>query len=403
MAPAGPSSGSSKNTSASGAALRRAAGEVLMVGLAGPSLSPDEVAWLKLIRPGGIILFRRNIETPSQTHALLSAAKEARAGGRARRGELREPLFRAIDVEGGTVDRLRDLVAPAPSAFAVAGTGKAPLFATHGRLIGRELRLLGLNVTLAPVLDLRTVASLGVLTTRAVSSDPANVIAYAKGFLKGLSRAGVLGCGKHFPGLGSGQVDSHESTPTIERSFASLWNDDLLPYRRLARELALVMVSHARYPLTASTGDPASISHFWATEILGKKIGFRGLVISDDMEMGGILAHTTLADATIRALLAGTHIIEICHQPARIFTAFEALLSEAERSPAFSRKLLGAARRVRAFKKEHLRGDRLPAPPTAAAIGKVRSELVRFAEQVSKIEHGSPKGIEQEIKPGIKP
>jgi beta-N-acetylhexosaminidase len=394
MAPAGPSSGSSKNTSASGAALRRAAGEVLMVGLAGPSLSPDEVAWLKLIRPGGIILFRRNIETPSQTHALLSAAKEARAGGTARRGELREPLFRAIDVEGGTVDRLRDLVAPAPSAFAVAGTGKAPLFATHGRLIGRELRLLGLNVTLAPVLDLRTVASLGVLTTRAVSSDPAKVIAYARGFLKGLSQAGVLGCGKHFPGLGSGQVDSHDSTPAIERSFASLWNDDLLPYRKLAGELALVMVSHARYPFTASTGDPASVSHFWATEILDKKIGFRGLVISDDMEMGGILTHTTLADATIRALLAGTHIIEICHEPARIFTAFEALLSEAERSSAFSRKLLGAARRVRAFKKEHLGADRLPAPPTADAIGKVRAQLVRFAEQVSSVEHGGRKGIE---------
>jgi beta-N-acetylhexosaminidase len=223
-----------------------------------------------------------------------------------------------------------------------------------------------------------------VLATRAAASDPAGVIQYAKGFLQGLSRAGVLGCGKHFPGLGSGQVDSHESTPAIERSFVSLWKEDLLPYRKLAGELALVMVAHARYPLTASGGEPASVSHFWATKVLGKKIGFRGLVVSDDMEMGGILTHTTLADAAIRALLAGTHIIEICHEPARIFTAFEALLSEAERSAAFSRKLLAAAQRVRAFKKEQLGMDRLPPPPTDAALGKVRAGLERLAGQVGE-------------------
>jgi beta-N-acetylhexosaminidase len=387
MAIAKPPATSGKGAARGGAqsaTLRRAAGEVLMVGLQGPSLSATEAAWLKLIRPGGIILFRRNIETPEQTHALLTAASEARSTRS--KGAAHEPLLRSIDVEGGTVDRLRDLIAPMPAPLAVAATRKASLFAAHGRLIGRELRLLGLNVTLAPVLDLRTAASSSVLSTRAVSSSPADVIEYATGFLKGLSREGVLGCGKHFPGLGSGQVDSHHSTPEIDRSLESLWNDDLLPYRRLARELALVMVSHARFPLTPSAGEPASISRFWITQILGKKIGFRGLVVSDDMEMGGILSHTALADATIRALLAGTHIIEICANPAMIFGAFEALLAEAESSPAFGRKLLERARHVQAFKKEHLQADRLPKPPSADAIARVRAEIVRFAEEVGEQE-----------------
>ncbi len=133
------------------------------------------------------------------------------------------------------MDRLRDLIAPMPSPFAVAATNKPALFEMHGSLIGQEVRMLGLNSTFAPVLDLRTMASEAVMTTRVVSGDPDQVTLYARHFLKGLARQGVLGCGKHFPGLGSGQVDSHHATPTIAKPFDQLWQEDLLPYRRLAK------------------------------------------------------------------------------------------------------------------------------------------------------------------------
>ncbi len=323
--------------------LRRAAGEVLIAGLEGPSLSAVEAAWLKLIRPGGIILFRRNVESAGQVLALLKSSNEA----------IDEPLLRCIDVEGGTVDRLRDLTAPMPSAAAVAASGDAKLFAEHGRLIGHELRTLGLNVTFAPVLDLRTASSESVMNTRVVSSKAGEVVRYARHFLLGLAREGVLGCGKHFPGLGSGRVDSHHATPSIEKHFRSLWEEDLLPYRKLA--LPLVMVSHAAYPQTRGGSEPASISRFWITEILAKKIGFEGLVVSDDMEMGGILSQTNLGDAVIRSLLAGVHLIEICRDPALVLTAYEALLSEAEKSPAFDRKLRLSALTVRKFKEKRLK------------------------------------------------
>jgi beta-N-acetylhexosaminidase len=361
--------------------LRRAAGSVLIVGLEGVSLSATETAWLKLIRPGGVILFRRNIEDARAAHALLKTAQEA-AG---------DPLLRCVDVEGGTVDRLRDLVAPMPSAYAVALTHKAKLFGLHGRLIGKELRMLGFNVTLAPVLDLRTDSSAKVMTSRVVSGDPREVIDYARHFLAGLADEGILGCGKHFPGLGSGQVDSHHTTPQIEKPFASLWQQDLVPYRQLAAQLALVMISHASYPLTPSGAEPASVSRYWTDTILTKKIGFRGLIVSDDMEMGGILSYTTLGDAAVRAILAGTHLIEVCRDPALVLCAYEALLSEAERSAAFARKLLRAAAIVEGFRRRQI-GGRFPNTPSARILEKTRAATRRFSEEVVRLGEAAVRG-----------
>jgi beta-N-acetylhexosaminidase len=350
--------------------LREAAGQVLLVGLEGPQLSATETAWLRLLRPGGVILFRRNIESPAQTHALLQATRQLAA----------EPQFRCVDVEGGTVDRLRNAIAPMPSAFAVAATHKPSLFQKHGALIGQAVHLLGFNTTFAPVLDLRTAASAEVMTSRVVSEDPEAVVAYARQFLAGLAKAGVLGSGKHFPGLGSGQVDSHHATPTIDLPLSTLWQQDLLPYRRLAKQLPMVMLSHAAYP--AAVPEPASISRYWITEVLLRELKYRGLVISDDMEMGGILTYMGMAEAAVRALEAGTHVVEICRDPALIFSAYEALLREAESSKPFARILLRAADAVRAFKIKKLKKDALPAAPTAAAVTKMRSAVERFAAQV---------------------
>jgi beta-N-acetylhexosaminidase len=352
--------------------LRQAAGQVLVVGLEGTQLSTLETAWLRLLRPGGVILFRRNIESAAQTHALLQSTLQA----------VESPMLRCIDVEGGSVDRLRDLIAPMPSPFAVAATNKPALFKKHGSLIGQEVHLLGFNTAFAPVLDLRTDASAPVMTTRVISGDTAQVIRYATNFLEGLAEHGVLGSGKHFPGLGSGQVDSHHFTPTITKPLSLLWKEDLLPYRELARKLPMVMISHASY--SAAVPEPASVSAYWITEVLVREIGYQGLIVSDDMEMGGILKYMGIAEAAIRSLAAGMHVVEICRDPALVFAAYEALLHEAESSPAFARVLRRAAARAQAFHTTHLKKDALPPSPTAVAVNKMRSAVQKFTEQVAK-------------------
>lgn len=353
--------------------LRQDVGQLFFVGLAGTELGATERAWLRLIRPSGTVLFRRNIEEGAQVHALLDSIVDVVGEG---------PLFHAVDVEGGLVDRLRDLIAPMPAPATVAATKNKKLARQHGYHIGAELRLLGFNVAFAPVLDLRTAASGDVMSTRVVSEDPKAVIAYAEAFLTGLNKAGALGCGKHFPGLGGGALDSHHATPAIDRSWKQLWEEDLLPFRKLHRGLPFVMVSHATYPQAYSKPDtkplPASISPFWIDRTLKHKLAFRGLVISDDMEMGGILHHAPMEEAAVAAIAAGTHLIEICKDPALVLTAYEAILSEAERSRTFRSILEESAATVRAHRHKLLRHAEPVRVPTAAQLKMMRDAVELF-------------------------
>ena len=351
--------------------LRQQVGQLIIAGVEGPELTSLERAWLKLIRPAGVILFRRNIEQARQVTALLRDATEI-AGG---------PLFRCVDLEGGLVDRLRDLIAPMPSAAAVFATGKRSNFLKHGKLIGQECRALGFNVALAPVLDLALPVSAAVMRTRVVSAEPKEVAEYASAFLEGLGSEGVLGCGKHFPGLGGGKLDSHVAMPRIDRTWKELWDEDLAVFRTLAPRLRMMMVAHAAYPQARDNG-PASISSFWISTALRRRLRFAGLVVSDDMEMGGILTQVSMEEAAVKAVLAGTDVIEICKDPALILRAYDALLREAERSAAFRRRVQAAARRVTEHKRRYL-DTASPRVASASQIERLRTRVKRFADEVS--------------------
>src|ERR1035438_9300405 len=248
--------------------LRRASGSLLVVGLGGAELTRLERAWLKLVRPAGIILFRRNIVDARQTRKLLDEATSFCPAN----------SLRCVDVEGAPVDRLREALASMPSARAVAlaakRTGKSVLIREHGELVARGVRAFGFNTTLAPVLDLALPDSANVMGTRAAASAPEAVVDYARKFLAGLAVHGVVGCGKHFPGLGGGTLDSHLETPSIDRTLRELNGEDLIPYRELRNELPMVMVNHASYPRTSSKDNPASASPYWITTVLRKRIGY---------------------------------------------------------------------------------------------------------------------------------
>ena len=351
--------------------LRQQVGQLIIAGIEGPELTALERAWLKVVRPGGVILFRRNIEQAPQVTALLRELTEI-AGA---------PLSRCVDLEGGLVDRLRDLIAPMPSAAAVFATGKRANFVKHGRLIGQEAKTLGFNVTLAPVLDLALPVSAAIMRTRVVSAEPDDVAEYGLAFVEGLEVEGVLGCGKHFPGLGGGTLDSHESMPLIERTWQELWEQDLAVFRALAPKLPMMMVAHAAYPKVQDE-TPASISHYWISAVLKKRVGFMGLVVSDDMEMGGILTQASIEEAAVKAVLAGTDLIEVCKDPALVLRAYEALLAEAERSVVFRRRVEMAAQRVIEHKDRYLDAT-MPRALSAAQVEKLRAKVKKFAEDVT--------------------
>jgi beta-N-acetylhexosaminidase len=349
------------------------AGQILIAGLGSTSLSAEERGWIERIRPGGIILFRRNIEEATQVAALL---READKPGTT-------PLFRCVDLEGGLVDRLRDVIRPMPSPAAVFATGKRNLYRQHGWLIAREARALGFNVVLAPVLDLGLPESAEILRTRAVAAEPWRVIDYARYFVSGLNMENMLGCGKHFPGLGGAGVDSHQSTPAISRQTRLMWRTDLAPWLAVGSRLPFAMVAHASYPWPGRDGALATVSRYWVTNVLRRQVRFRGIILSDDMEMGGILSQMPIEDAVIQAVGAGIQMIEICRDPELIQRAYEALLKEAERSRAFRELVSSAWRKIYRSKKKWLHPQRRQ-NLSEGRISRLCDEVREFAERVGE-------------------
>jgi len=373
--------------------LRQAAGSLLVVGLGDKELTAMERAWLKLVRPAGIILFRRNIVDREQTRALLAEATS-----------FCPPHSGAfVDVEGGTVDRLRDVLAPIPSVHAVAqaarATGRTELQREHGELVARAAQAFGFNSSFAPVLDLALPESRKVMETRCAAETGAGVSAYAREFLAGLAAQGVAGCGKHFPGLGGGTLDSHLETPKIERTWQQLWQEDLEPYRALRDTLPMVMVNHAAYPLTADPVRPATVSKFWMQNVLRRRIGYRGMVVSDDLEMGGVTKFMPIAEAAVATVRMGSDLALICHHPEPILQVYEALIREGERSAVFHTILLTRARES-ARKRVITFPAKMPAALNPKQFEALRAWILRFGEIVTKA--SSPTLSQKTRKDGVR-
>ena len=349
-----------------------AAGGLLVVGFDGTRISPELAAMLRRIQPAGVILFARNIQNAPETYQLLKQCRR----------QVREPLFTMVDLEGGRVDRFRAVFGPAPAPADVFATGDARLCRRQGAILGRNCRALGFNVDLAPVLDLAFPPSRAVMGSRAVSGDAQETVTYARAFLAGLDSAGVVGCGKHFPGLGEGNLDSHERLPVIRKPFAGLWAEDIAPYRALRRELEMTLIGHGNYPAVTGDHRPASLSPHWITRVLRKKIGYRGLILSDDLEMGGVLEEASIEEAAVEFVRAGGDLCLICHQREGIEKAFELLQRESARDPKFRRRVAESLKRIAAFKRRHARQLRPAAAPSPEKVAQLSRTLWEFSERV---------------------
>jgi len=347
-------------------------GQLLIVGFDGTEMTPHLSSLLTRLQPAGVILFKRNIKTAEQTWQLLRDCQNC----------ISTPLFTCVDLEGGSVDRFREVLGPAPSAAEVFATGDRKLFRKHGQVIGENCRALGFNVDFAPVLDLAFQASRAVMSSRVVSVNPRETVAYAREFLAGLRAANVLGCGKHFPGLGEGTLDSHRDLPVIEKPMNKLWAEDLLPYRLLRAQMPMVMIAHAAYPQATHDQVPASLSKIWLTDILRKKIGYRNLIVSDDLDMGGVLSAAPPEQAAVEHIRAGGDLLLICRHEDHIAQACEGLVRAAEGDQNFAKRVKEATRRVLTFKKKSAKMLRKNKPPSAATVEKLSRSLWEFGEQV---------------------
>jgi beta-N-acetylhexosaminidase len=353
--------------------LRQQVGQLLILGYDGLAVDSQLRSTLTSLQPGGVILFARNIEEPQQTWRLLRDSQST----------TRVPMFLCVDLEGGTVDRLKKVIAPAPSVADVVATGNRKLFRMHGKILGLEARALGFNTDFAPVFDLGFEASRSVLSSRTASDDPKKTILYAREFLRGLRSSKVLGCGKHFPGLGEGNLDSHHDMPVVQKSWKKMWDEDLVPYRELRRQIPFVMVAHAAYPEVTNNKLPASLSRKWMQDILRKKIGFKGLIISDDLEMGGILSTGEIEDVAVETLRAGADMFLVCHNQELVLRGYEAVVRTAERDSKFAAQVAAAAKRVLAFKRRspELRG--FAAEPKAKIVNHLKKIVTDFSQVVT--------------------
>jgi beta-N-acetylhexosaminidase len=360
---------SKKNTS-----VREQIGQLLIVGFDGTEMSSQLSSLLTRIQPAGVILFARNIIGAEQTYNLLKDCQSC----------VSIPMFSCVDMEGGMVDRFRGVFGRSPSAADVFASGNRKLFRKHGRVIGESCRALSFNTDFAPVVDLAFPASRMVMSSRAVSDDPKQAVIYAREFLAGLRSVGVLGSAKHFPGLGEANLDTHRELPTVDKSWKKLWNEDLYPYRALKRELPMVLVGHASYPRVTPPGVPASLSKRWITSVLRREIGYRGLIVSDDLEMGGVLKAAPIEQAAIQHIRAGGDLCLICHVEEYISGSYEALIHETERDRKFAERVAESEARVQAFKKKSTEIKKRPPMPTPSKLEKLSRQVLDFSEQVRR-------------------
>lgn len=284
----------------------------LMLDIAGTWLTAEDRHLLRQPEVGGLILFARNIDNPRQ---VLELCRSIRA--------IRPDLLLAVDQEGGRVQRLRRDFVRLPAMREFTRRGDAlQLAETCGWVMATEVRAVGLDISFAPVLDLDHQRSV-VVGTRAFEGDPLRAADLAGAFMKGMREAGMAATGKHFPGHGWAEADSHVAIPVDERSLDQLREADLLPFQRLSRELDAVMPAHVIYPSVDT--QPAGFSRRWLQDILRGELGFRGVIFSDDLSMAGAHVAGDAGERIRAALAAGCDMGLVCNDRAAAELALVAL------------------------------------------------------------------------------
>lgn len=311
-------------------------GQLMMIGIHGKTLNDDAKFMLNEYRVGGIILFDRNMESKDQVKSLITDInKTGKSAGLT-------PLFIGIDQEGGAVARMEDQLIKVPPAEEL---GKEPIeqAVSLAKQSGTELKDLGFNINFAPVADL------GLTYGRSFSTNPDDVVRYASAVGKAYDEAGLWYSYKHFPGIGKTDVDLHADTSVVPVSKETLLNEDTKVFVNLIKQSKpntyAIMVSHAMYP-QIDADHPSSLSKAIITDWLRKDMGYNGVVVTDDMDMGALAKHYTFGDMAVQSILAGSDILLVCHEYEHMQEAYNGLMKAVKDGSISKERLDESVKRI---------------------------------------------------------
>jgi beta-N-acetylhexosaminidase len=339
--------------------LKEKLGQLVMAGFEGTRSSKAITRLVASTRVGGVILFRRNVENPVQVLSLTRSLQRAAP---------RAPLFIAVDQEGGRVSRLPPPFTQFPAAAVLGKRKSVSLTYAVGEAMGRELAAVGINMNMAPVLDVNTNAANPIIGDRAFGDSPIVVEEHGLALMVGLQDRRVIACGKHFPGHGATSADSHLELPEVVAPLRDLERTHLRPFEHaIANRLAAVMTAHVRYP-ALDKREPATLSKKILTNLLRRAMGFDGLVVTDALEMKAISDRYDVAAAAFKAFQAGADLLLYCENPDAPAEAIDALATAVKRGRLSEARVDQSLNRVLRLKERFLLGGR---PPTRSALGEV--------------------------------
>ena len=331
--------------------LKRRIGQRVIVGFHGTKVPQELIRLDEEWGLGGVILFERNLAEFEQVLDLTETIWPFGQG---------VPPFIGIDQEGGPVHRLPAPFTVFPDMSHLGRCGSVSLAYEVGAVISREIYAAGFNLNFAPILDLNTNPDNPIIGRRAISDDPARVTSLGKAIIRGLHDNAVVACGKHFPGHGDTKTDSHKTLPVCNLDLATLHQREFLPYRELfhrSPNLDLVMTAHVKYP-KIDPDHPATLSRTILQDVLKLELGYKGLVITDDLEMSAITENYSVEESTVLALEAGVDLFLVCHSIERQQEVLETLFDQLE-GGKYPRHLWDRGfRKIRDLKARHFRVQR---------------------------------------------
>lgn len=323
--------------------LEEKIGQMVMIGIHGTDVDEESLFMLHQYHIGGIILFDRNMESQEQVRQ-LNAHLQEQAGEKL-------PLFIAVDEEGGVVARMKEQLPPPPSAQEIGETGNPENARLWAEKTARALRNIGFNVNFAPVADI------GTGRGRSFGNTPAVVTDFVQSAADGYEQENFIYCLKHFPGLGRGKVDTHLDSTVVDVSRQELMGWDVIPFQSIIREKNpadyFIMVNHATFS-KMEEGTPASISRVIQTDLLRRELGYRGVIITDDIAMGALSKHYTPTDIALRAVRAGADIVLSCHVYQNGADVYLRLLEAVEKGEISEERINESLRRILRVKLSHL-------------------------------------------------